>query len=139
MKNRLDTTAHPALFKVGEQVVVLDPKYKQKAVGKFLYIYSTAHEVVDIISDCLASLKDLKRARQLKRLTNVNQLRLFYARRGETRADPGPKKVDPKERLTDEKGDTYYPFKRVVTSRKNSAIETVQGLLGRRLKLLGRQ
>ena len=118
MKNRLDKTARPALFKVGEKVVVLDPKYKQKPLGKFSYIYLTPHEVVDIVSDCLVRLKDLKTGRQLKRLTNVNRLRRFYAREGETLADPGPKKVDPKDRFTDERGDTYYPIKRVVTSRK---------------------
>ena len=118
MKEKLDNNARRHNFRVGQEVVIYDPKYKLKPLGKFSYMYSTPHVILEIVSDCLVRLKDLNTGRTLKRLTNVNRLRPYYRRDDEVISKQIPTKVDHTNRFQDGQGDIYHPITRVITSRK---------------------
>ena len=118
MKEKLDSHARRHIFKVGQEVVIYDPKYKLKPLGKFSYMYSTPHVILEIVSDCLVRLKDLNTGRTLKRLTNVNRLRPYYRRDDEVITKRIPTKVDHTNRFQDGQGEIYHPITRVITSRK---------------------
>ena len=120
MKDKLDSKARPHNFVVGQQVVIYDPKYKMKPLGKFSYMYSMPHEITEIVSDCLVRLKDLNTGRTLKRLTNVNRLRPYYQRQDEATPKQIPAKIDHRDRFQDGQGEVYHPIKRVITSRKRA-------------------
>ena len=120
MKEKLDSKARTHNFIVGQQVVIYDPKYKLKPLGKFSYMYSTPHEITDIISDCLVCLKDLNTGRTLKLLTNVNRLRPYNQGQDEATHKQIPAKVDHRNRFQDGQGEVYHPIKRVITSRKRA-------------------
>ena len=121
MKEKLDGKARKHNFKIGQQVVIYDPKYKQKPLGKFSYMYSTPHVITEIVSDCLVRLKDLNTGRVLRRLTNVNRLRPYYGREDGAVPNQIPAKVDHKNRFKDDEGVVYHPITRVITSRKKGA------------------
>ena len=120
MKDKLDSKARPHNFVVGQQVVIYDPKYKMKPLGKFSYVYSMPHEITEVVSDCLVRLKDLNTGRTLKRLTNVNRLRPYYHRQDKATPKQIPAKVDHRNRFQDGQGEVYHPIKRVITSRKRA-------------------
>ena len=120
MKEKVDSKARGHNFVVGQQVVIYDPKYKMKPLGKFSYMYSTPHEITEIISDCLVRLKDLNTGRTLKRLTNVNRLRPYYQGQDEAIPKQILAKIDHRDRFKDGKGEVYHPIKRVITSRKRA-------------------
>ena len=117
MKAKLDSKARPHNFVVGQQVVIYDPKYKMKPLGKFSYMYSTPRV---ISSDCLVCPKDLNTGRTLKRLTNVNRLRPYYQRQDQTIPTQIPTKVEHKDKFKNKQGEIYHPIRRVITSRKRN-------------------